>query len=53
MKSPQDGVVTDIRYHTEGGVIQSVVPIMSVVPSDDDLLLDRLLLVTKILLSLG
>ncbi|WP_168463829.1 HlyD family type I secretion periplasmic adaptor subunit [Wolbachia endosymbiont of Ctenocephalides felis wCfeT] len=40
IKSPQDGIVTDIRYHTEGGVIQSGVPIMSVVPSDDDLIID-------------
>jgi len=40
IKSPQDGIVTDIRYHTEGGVIQSGVPIMSVVPSDDDLVID-------------
>ncbi|MDD9331242.1 MAG: HlyD family type I secretion periplasmic adaptor subunit [Wolbachia sp.] len=40
IKSPQDGVVTDIRYHTEGGVIQSGVPIMSVVPSNDDLVID-------------
>ncbi|MDN5247751.1 MAG: HlyD family type I secretion periplasmic adaptor subunit [Wolbachia endosymbiont of Tyrophagus putrescentiae] len=40
IKSPQDGVVTDIKYHTEGGVIQSGVPIMSVVPSDDDLVIN-------------
>ena len=40
IKSPQDGVVTDIKYHTEGGVIQSGVPIMSIVPSDDDLIID-------------
>jgi HlyD family secretion protein len=40
IKSPQDGIVTDIKYHTEGGVIQSGMPIMSVVPSDDDLIID-------------
>lgn len=40
IKSPQDGIVTDIRYHTAGGVIQSGVPIMRVVPSDDDLIID-------------
>ena len=40
IKSPQDGIITDIKYHTEGGVIQSGVPIMSVVPSDDDLIID-------------
>ncbi|OEY86860.1 hemolysin D [Wolbachia pipientis] len=40
IKSPQDGTVTDIRYHTEGGVIQSGMPIMTVVPSDDDLVID-------------
>ncbi|QKX01710.1 HlyD family type I secretion periplasmic adaptor subunit [Wolbachia endosymbiont of Cruorifilaria tuberocauda] len=40
IRSPQDGIVTDIRYHTEGGVIQSGVPVMSVVPSNDDLMID-------------
>ncbi|AAW70898.1 HlyD family type I secretion periplasmic adaptor subunit [Wolbachia endosymbiont of Brugia malayi] len=40
IRSPQDGIVTDIRYHTEGGVIQSGVPIMSIVPSNDDLIID-------------
>ena len=40
IKSPQDGIVTDIKYHTEGGVIQSGIPIMSIVPSDDDLIID-------------
>ncbi len=40
IRSPQDGIVTDIRYHTEGGVIQSGVPVMSVVPSNDDLIID-------------
>ncbi|WP_175937840.1 HlyD family type I secretion periplasmic adaptor subunit [Wolbachia endosymbiont of Madathamugadia hiepei] len=40
IRSPQNGIVTDIRYHTEGGVIQSGVPIMSVVPSNDDLIID-------------
>ncbi|WP_175818362.1 HlyD family type I secretion periplasmic adaptor subunit [Wolbachia endosymbiont of Dirofilaria (Dirofilaria) immitis] len=39
IRSPQDGIVTDIRYHTEGGVIQSGVPVMSIVPSDDDLII--------------
>ncbi|MGL9732967.1 MAG: HlyD family type I secretion periplasmic adaptor subunit [Wolbachia sp.] len=40
IRSPQNGIVTDIRYHTEGGVIQSGVLIMSVVPSNDDLIID-------------
>ncbi|QKX02849.1 HlyD family type I secretion periplasmic adaptor subunit [Wolbachia endosymbiont of Litomosoides sigmodontis] len=40
IRSPQDGIVTDIRYHTEGGVIQSGVPIMSVIPLNDDLIIN-------------
>ncbi|MGL9681512.1 MAG: HlyD family type I secretion periplasmic adaptor subunit [Wolbachia sp.] len=40
IRSPQNGIVTDIRHHTEGGVIQSGVLIMSVVPSNDDLIID-------------
>ncbi|WP_264331189.1 HlyD family type I secretion periplasmic adaptor subunit [Wolbachia endosymbiont (group B) of Erebia ligea] len=48
IKSPQDGIVTDIRYHTEGGVIQSGVPIMSIVPSDDDLIIDAKVLTRNI-----
>ncbi|UIP91862.1 HlyD family type I secretion periplasmic adaptor subunit [Wolbachia pipientis] len=48
IKSPQDGIVTDIRYHTEGGVIQSGVPIMSIVPSDDDLIINAKVLTRNI-----
>ncbi|MDG7056174.1 MAG: HlyD family type I secretion periplasmic adaptor subunit [Wolbachia endosymbiont of Meromenopon meropis] len=40
IRSPQNGIVTDVRYHTEGGVIQSGVPIMSIVPSNDDLIIE-------------
>ncbi|WP_410176924.1 hypothetical protein [Wolbachia endosymbiont of Drosophila pseudotakahashii] len=40
MKSPQDGIVTILRYLLNGGVIQSGVPIMRVVASDDDLIID-------------
>lgn len=40
IRSPQDGIVTDIRYHTEGGVIQPGVQVMSIVPSNDDLIVD-------------
>ncbi|KJH40052.1 type I secretion membrane fusion protein, HlyD family [Dictyocaulus viviparus] len=40
IRSPQNGIVTNIRYHTEGGVIQSGMPIMSIVPSNDDLIVD-------------
>ncbi|WFW29865.1 MAG: HlyD family type I secretion periplasmic adaptor subunit [Wolbachia endosymbiont of Menacanthus eurysternus] len=40
IKSPQDGIVTDMKYHTKGGVIQSGIPIMKIVPYNDNLVID-------------
>ncbi|MGN7661752.1 MAG: HlyD family type I secretion periplasmic adaptor subunit [Anaplasma sp.] len=40
IRSPQNGIVTGLRYHTEGGVIPSGGAIMEVVPADDDLIID-------------
>jgi membrane fusion protein, type I secretion system len=38
--SPQDGVVTDLRLVTPGGVIGSGQPLMDIVPVDDELIIE-------------
>ncbi|AAV86348.1 hemolysin D [Anaplasma marginale str. Dawn] len=40
IRSPQNGIVTGLRYHTEGGVIPPGGAILEVVPADDDLIID-------------
>lgn len=37
LRAPQDGIVHELRIHTEGGVIQPGEVIMSIVPISDDL----------------
>lgn len=38
--APQSGVVTNLVFHTKGGVIQPGVPIMEIVPKDDKLIIE-------------
>jgi HlyD family secretion protein len=38
--SPQDGVVTDIRMVTPGGVIGAGQPLMDIVPIDDEMIVE-------------
>jgi HlyD family secretion protein len=38
VKAPQDGVVTDLRIHTRGGVIGAGAPLMDLVPRQDRLI---------------
>src|SRR5437899_3507906 len=38
VKAPQDGVVTDLRIHTPGGVIGAGAPLMDLVPRQDRLI---------------
>jgi HlyD family secretion protein len=38
VKSPEDGVVTDLRIHTPGGVIAAGAPLMDLVPRQDRLI---------------
>jgi HlyD family secretion protein len=38
VKAPQDGVVTDLKVHTRGGVIQAGEPLMDLVPARDKLI---------------
>ncbi|WDM85534.1 HlyD family type I secretion periplasmic adaptor subunit [Ehrlichia sp. JZT12] len=40
IRSPQAGIITGLKYHTEGGVIPPGAPITNVVPSNDDLVID-------------
>ncbi len=40
IKAPNEGVVKNIRYHTIGGVVRSGDPIMELVPSDGDLVIE-------------
>ena len=40
IRSPQSGIITGLKYHTEGGVIPSGAPITNVVPLNDDLIID-------------
>jgi HlyD family secretion protein len=37
IKSPEDGIVTDLRVHTLGGVIGAAAPLMDLVPQQDRL----------------
>jgi HlyD family secretion protein len=37
LKAPEDGVVTELRVHTPGGVIAAGAPVMDLIPSDDRL----------------
>src|SRR6202165_5802323 len=38
VKAPEDGVVTDLRIHTPGGVISAGAPLMDLVPRQDRLI---------------
>lgn len=38
VKAPEDGVVTELRVHTPGGVIAAGAPLMDLVPSQDRLI---------------
>jgi membrane fusion protein, adhesin transport system len=40
IKSPIDGVVKNMRYHTIGGVVRPGEPIMEIVPTDDSLVIE-------------
>jgi HlyD family secretion protein/epimerase transport system membrane fusion protein len=40
IRSPVSGTVVNLRFKTEGGVVQKGEPIMDIVPSDDRLLID-------------
>lgn len=40
IRSPIDGIVKNLRYHTIGGVVRSGDAIMEVVPSDGDLVIE-------------
>ncbi|GAT75970.1 alkaline protease secretion protein AprE [Ehrlichia ruminantium] len=40
IRSPQSGIITGLKYHTEGGVIPPGAPITNVVPSNDNLIVD-------------
>lgn len=40
IEAPEDGVVTDLRVHTTGGVIEPGQPLMNLVPSPDPLLIE-------------
>lgn len=38
--SPEDGIITDLKFHTEGGVIPQGQPIMEIVPSNAELIVE-------------
>ncbi len=40
IRSPIDGIVKNLRYHTIGGVVQPGAPIMEIVPSGDRLVIE-------------
>jgi adhesin transport system membrane fusion protein len=40
IKSPIDGVVKNLRYHTIGGVVRSGEPIMEIVPTGENLVIE-------------
>lgn len=38
--SPSEGIVTGLKFHTEGGVVAPGAPIMDIVPQSDELVVD-------------
>lgn len=40
IRSPIDGIVKNLRYHTVGGVVKPGEPIMEIVPSDENLIVE-------------
>lgn len=44
INAPQSGIVTNLRFHTPGGVIQPGEPILEIVPQNDELVIDVRLL---------
>ncbi|HET6156892.1 MAG TPA: HlyD family type I secretion periplasmic adaptor subunit [Dongiaceae bacterium] len=44
IRSPVDGIVKNMRYHTIGGVIGPAEPIMEIVPANQDLVIEARLL---------
>ncbi|GAB6053273.1 HlyD family type I secretion periplasmic adaptor subunit [Magnetospira thiophila] len=48
IKSPIDGIVKNMRYHTIGGVVKPGEAIMEIVPSDNNLLIDARLQPTDV-----
>lgn len=48
IKSPIDGVITDIKYHTEGGVILPGSEIMTITPDGDPLIIESKIPVNRI-----
>jgi HlyD family secretion protein len=46
--APQSGVITNLSFHTIGGVIQPGVPIMEIVPKDDKLIVEAKVSLTDI-----
>lgn len=38
--APTEGIVTGLKYHTEGGVIAPGAPIMDIIPQDEELVLE-------------
>ncbi len=40
IKASEDGTVTGLKYHTEGGVVPPGAPIMDIVPVGDELIID-------------
>ncbi len=40
IKAPQTGIVTDLKFHTQGGVIPPGSEIMTIVPQDDELIIE-------------
>jgi membrane fusion protein, adhesin transport system len=44
IRSPVDGIVKNLRFHTLGGVIKPGDPIMEIVPADTDLVIEARLL---------
>nr|WP_244627534.1 HlyD family type I secretion periplasmic adaptor subunit [Microvirga tunisiensis] len=39
VKAPEEGVITDLRIHTTGGVVGAGAPLMDLVPKDDRLII--------------
>ncbi len=44
IRAPSAGIVTGLKYHTVGGVVQPAAVVMELVPRDDDLLVEAYLL---------
>ncbi len=46
--APRSGIITNMHFHTKGGVVQPGQELLSIIPQDDELLLEAMVKITDI-----